>query len=551
MSRLLAIGLATAWAGLPAAGAALELGRSPVLSASLPASTTWQVEQQDASGGWTGTGVLVGGSGAAVSVRMDGFPAEAEYRFQRVSGGAGTLTPALSSGLALVGEQPGAGQVLIEGSTDLSATGWSDLTLLYPDAGGRYVRAIREPLGPRGFFRSKLPVLPVGDASATSHLPVPPYEGAAGFGAVYDDMPQIFKDGFIGALDPVEYHRNGNAAAAGECYEMAGPFGRTTVIISDTTEAPAGTVEIGRSFFDLGPNAFQVMSGGPSTGGLTAGVRLVPAPVTGNVKLYVPAAGSSIYYTELRPYNYRAGVKSVEIQNNGSSTWVSLPRTVYNSFVYQAAGAVPPLAFPVKVRVTSRFDEVVTFPSIAALADGQKISGPAQFTVFPESALAPVPERRLRPIYHDSLTNFPGEMWGAYPYGGAAVTEVDHGVPAYGGSAASLKIAGYGAFAGVNFQAYPDFPRPEYGVLKLAIRSASPIAAGQLGVSIFGANAPASGTIAYAAGVDLPAITTGWQLIQIPLEASKAPPVLWGFTLYSGTAALPEVWVDEVAFEKR
>jgi hypothetical protein len=114
-----------------------------------------------------------------------------------------------------------------------------------------------------------------------------------------------------------------------------------------------------------------------------------------------------------------------------------------------------------------------------------------------------------------------------------------------------LKIAGYGGFAGVNFQAYPDFPRPEFGVLKLAIRSAAPIAAGQLGVSIFGANAPASGTIAYAASVDLPAVTTGWQLIQIPLETSKAPPVLWGFTLYSGGAALPEVWVDEVGFEKR
>lgn len=551
MSGILAIGLAAAWAVLPAAGAALELGRSPVLSATLPASSTWQVEQQQASGTWTGTGVLVGGSGAAGSVRMDGFPAEAKYRFQRVAGGAGTVTPALSFGLALAGEQAGAGQVLIEASADLSAAGWSDLALLYPDAGGRYVRAIREPLGPRGFFRAKLPALAAGDATATAHQPVPPYDGAAGFGPVYDDMPQLFKDGFIGALDPVEYNRGGaNAAAAGECYELAGPFGRTTVIISDTTTAPAGTVDVGRSFFDLGPNAYQVMSGGPATGALTAGMRLVPAPVTGNVKCFVPTA-SGPFYAEFRPYNYRAGVSKLEIRNAGSSTWLELPRSAYNSFVFNGSGGVPLLLFPLGLRVTSRFGEVVDFPAILAAVSNQRFTASAQFTVFPESALAPVPERRLRPIYHDSLTNVLGETWSASPYGGAAVTEIDHGVPAYGGSAASLKIAGYGGFAGVNFQAYPDFPRPEYGVLKLAIRSASPIAAGQLGVSIFGANAPASGTIAYATSVELPGITTGWQLIQIPLEASKAPPVLWGFTLYSGNAALPEVWVDEVGFEKR
>lgn len=363
MSRSLIIGgLWLALAGDPAWGQRLEMQRSAVLGATLPTSTTWQVEQQQPGGAWTATGVLVGGTGSAVTVRLDGFPSTASYRFQRVVGAVATLTPGLSTGWSLVGQEAaGTGQVVIESSADLSAAGWSQTALVYPDANGRYVRAIRGPLGVRGFFRAEVPALPVADASVTAHDPSPPYNGTAGFGPVYDDMPQLFKDGFIGALDPVEYNRGGqNAAAAGECFELAGPFGRTTVIISDTTTAPAGTVTAGRSFFDLGPNAYEVLSGGPESGALTAGVRLVPAPVTGNVKFFVPVS-SGPFYAEFRAYNHRAGVSKLEIRNNGSSTWIELPRNITNSFVFTSGtGGAAQLLYPLQVRVTSRFGEVVS-----------------------------------------------------------------------------------------------------------------------------------------------------------------------------------------------
>ena len=544
MSRNLAVGLVVIGVGALAAAQELEIGRTAVLGATLPVSSTWQVEQQQVGGAWAGTGVLVAGRGMAVSVRMDGWDGAKAYRFQRVAGGVASLTPTVAAGWHLAGS-PGAGvsQWAVERSGNL--TGWEHEALLFPSLDGRVVRALREPLGTRGFFRAEVPGLPAGDASVTGHTPAANYEGAAGFGAVYDDMPQIFKDGFIGALNPTEYHRGGaNAAAAGECYELAGPYGRTTVMITDLTEAPPGTVDAGRSFFDLGLIPFAILSGGEPPGGLTAGVRLVPAPVTGNVKFQV-IAGSNIYYMPLRFYNYRAGVTKVEVKNDGSTTWVEVPRTTFNAFVYQAGGSVPPMDFPVQVRVTSRFGEVVNFPSIDGLVDGQRVTGLAQFAVFPE--LAPMPEHRVRPAYVDRFTNVPGDMWSAGGYGGATLTEVDTSV-AYQGTA-SLRMSGLGNFAGVTFSQYPGFTRPENGVMRFAVPAGSSVAADQVLLAVNGE--AAGGGATSSATVQLPALGTGWQVFEIPLEASGTPPVVWGISLASRGAVLPEVWLDGVEFLTR
>lgn len=528
--------------GVSAAGP-MVIGRTPVLSATLPAGTTWQVELREGPTAWVGSRVLIGGTGLPVSVRMDAWPSAADYRFQAVAGTVVPIAPALGTAWHIAGQEPGAEQIQIQRSVDLAA--WGHEALLFPGLDGRYVRALREPLGARGFFRARAPALPTGDASATSHTPAPNYAGAAGFGPVYDDMPPIFQNGFIGALSPPEYHRGGeNAAAAGECYELAGPFGRTKVIISDLTSAPAGTVEVGRSFFDLGPNSFAALGGGPSGGSLTAGVRLVPAPVTGNLKLLV-VGNSDGYYTELRAYNHRAGVKKLEVKSSGSATWIDVPRTTYNSFLHIAAGSVPRLIFPVEVRVTSRFGEVVSFPPILSMTAGQRITGPGQFAVFPE--LAPVPEHRIRPAYVDRLSSVPGDRWSAGGYGGATVTEVDAAV-AYEGTA-SMRISGLGNFAGVTFSQYPGFARPEDGLMDLAIRSASPVAADQVLLTVNGLTA--GGTAVSSATVQLPALSGSWQVFQIPLAASGAPPVITGISLLSRREVLPVVWVDSVSFETR
>jgi hypothetical protein len=268
---------------------------------------------------------------------------------------------------------------------------------------------------------------------------------------------------------------------------------------------------------------------------------LVPAPVTGNVKFQV-IAGSNIYYMALRFYNYRAGVSQVEVKNDGSATWVNVPRTEYNAFVYQAGGSVPPMDFPVEVRVTSRFGEVVSFTGIEGLVEGQRVTGGGQFAVFPE--LAPVPEHRIRPMYVDRFTNVPGDMWSAGGYGGASLTEVDTTV-AYQGTA-SLRISGLGNFAGVTFSQYPGFARPEHGVMRFAVRAGGPVAADQVALALNGQSA--SGASVSSAVVQLPALGTGWQVFEIPLGTSGVPPVIWGVSLASRGAVLPDVWLDAVEF---
>ncbi|QJE96231.1 hypothetical protein [Luteolibacter luteus] len=546
MTRTFPTGLAAASLIFAASSSAddLKIARTAVLNGTLPSSTNWQVDiQQGGSAAWISTGVVLPGRGIPITLRMDGLPGEAAFRFRRIDTAA-TLTPTLGAPAWHLSGTTAAEQPLaIQSSPDLNL--WTPRELAYSGLDGRYVCALDALSAPRGFFRAQAPAVGIRDASAASHTPLPNYEGAAGFGPIYDDMPQLFKDGFVGALDPAEYHRDGkNAAAAGECYELAGPHGRTTVMITDTTTAPAGTVDAGRSFFDLGPNGFKVLSGGTTDGGFTAGVRLVPAPVTGNLKLFV-VPGSNPYYTQLRPYNYRAGVDKVELLNNGATTWIDLPRTPFNTFVFQAT--TTPLAFPVAVRVTSRFGEVVTFPSIPSMADSQKITGSAQFTTFPD--LAPVPEHRLRPVYHDAFTSVPGDIWSSGAYGGAAILAAD-GSLAYSGSA-SFRISSFANFAGVTFSNYPGFARPGNGMLKIVISSAAAIPAGQVGMWIHGSNT-VGGPQVISPYVLLPALTSGWQVIRLPLEASGAPPIIWGFGISANTSgSLPNVWLDEMEFEVR
>ena len=49
----------------------LRIGKTAVLSGTLPAGTGWQVETQEGGGPWTGTGVIVAGQGSVATVRMD------------------------------------------------------------------------------------------------------------------------------------------------------------------------------------------------------------------------------------------------------------------------------------------------------------------------------------------------------------------------------------------------------------------------------------------------------------------------------------------------
>lgn len=511
----------------------LRIEGTPLLSASLPAGTTWQVESSQAGGPWTATGVLLAGSAAPVAARLDGFPADAAYRCTRIDGKF-TVLPSVTRGFHLAGTTEEK-QVRIDASPDLAA--WSQAAVILPEIDGRYLRAVREPLASRGFFRSEVPATPLEFGSVTYYV-VDPAFGAAGFGAVLDDMPAFFQDGFTAAVTTADFNRAGiNAAAAGECYEIAGPRGSTTVMISDLVfGSPPVLITGGRKYMDLGEPAFAAIAD-TASGIASISRRLVPAPVTGNVKLLV-VTNAGGFFTQLRPYNHRAGIDSLEIKPAASSTWTALPRTVSNSFEYNSG---TPLTFPLLVRVTSRFGETVNFAPIASMTAGDRITGPAQFATFPQQA--PQPVWLGSPVYRDGNDGVPGDAWTASGDSGVTLDPAFTG-EAYEGGAA-LRITGLEAFRSARFTAFAPVAKPEIGVLEFALRSETSTAAESMGIVIQGFTA--GGAPATSSTIGLPPLTDTWQLYRIPLGTAGIPAKLSSIRLSCLSAeARPPLLMDRV-----
>lgn len=531
MSRVL---LPALMALLPACLAANEMRieGTPLLSASLPAGTTWQVESFQAGGPWTPTGVLLAGAAAPVVARLDGFPVDAAYRCMRIDGKAAVL-PAVTRGFHLAGTSEKE-QVRIDASPDLAA--WSQAAVALTDTDGRYLRAVREPLAARGFFRSEVPGQPLEFACVT-YYDADPALGAAGFGPVADDMPAFFQNRFTAAVPAADFNRGGiNAAASGECYELAGPLGSTTVMISDlTTDVPPSIAASGRKYMDLGQPAFTAVAD-PASGIAAVTRRLVPAPVAGNVKLLV-VVNASGFFTEFRPYNHRAGIDTLEIKPAASSTWTALPRTTYNSFQHSGAA----LTFPLSLRVTSRFGEMVNFAPIVSLTAGDRITGPAQFAVFPQQA--PQPVWLGSPVYRDGNDGVPGDAWTASGDPGVTLNTGFTG-EVYEGSA-SLRIDGLTTFRGVDFNSFAPVAKPEIGVLEFALRSETTTVANSMGLVIEGL--AAGGGPASSATLELPPLTATWQLFRMPLGTAGIPPKLSKIRLACLSAeARPPLLMDRV-----
>lgn len=510
----------------------MRIEGTPLLSASLPAGTTWQVESSQAGGPWTATGILLAGSAAPVAARLDGFPADAAYRCLRIDG-KGMVLPDVARGFHLAGttEQK---QVRIDASPDLAA--WSQAAVILPEADGRYLRAVREPLAARGFFRSETPSTPLEFGSVTFYS-ADPALGAAGFGPVLDDMPAFFQAGFTAAVTTADFNRAGiNAAAAGECYELAGPRGSTTVMISDLVfGAPPVAITGSRKYMDLGHPAFAAIAD-TASGIASVTRRLVPAPVTGNVKLLV-VVNAGGFFTEFRPYNHRSGINTLEIKPAASSTWTALPRTTSNSFQHSGAA----LTFPLSVRVTSRFGETVNFAPILSLTTGDRITGPAQFETFPQQA--PQPVWLGGPVYRDGNDGVPGDAWTASGDPGVTLNTGFTG-EVYEGSA-SLRIDGLTTFRGVDFNSFAPVAKPEIGVLEFALRSETTTVANSMGLVIEGL--ATGGGSASSVTIELPPLTDTWQLFRIPLGTAGIPPKLSKIRLACLSAeARPPLLMDRV-----
>lgn len=482
-----------------------------------------------------------------MSVRINTCGDQGPFRFRQIGGEEAVLTPVVSASWHVKGTVPpvgtGAGQdaglVLIEKSSDLSE--WLPETVLYARIGGEFVRSLAGefPLGNRGFYRGIAPEIPLQHAVVAMYNPEPPYYSASGYGYFAGDMPQLYRDGNFAAVRAADFHRDGQlSAGAGECYELAGPHGRTTVMIVDIATPPAGIPEE-MKYFDLGPVPFGQLTGGSTEDVHAVTTRLVPAPVTGGVK-YRVAEGSHQWWAQFRIYNHRVGVSMVELKHAGSETWWELVPQSWNTYVYATDIVRPAIVLPLQLRVTSRFGEVVTFGPSESLENGHGEEANAQFEIFPESASAPEPVYRVRPMYVDRFTKVPGDNWSATATAGVSLVDRDTAV-FYQGDA-SMRITGLGGFKAVTCTRTPRFPAPENGVMRLAVRAESPVPAGAVEISFL-----ATGMI--TGGIGLPALNTEWQVFELPLEANGVPMEIQGWRLMGNTAgALPQLWIDAVEF---
>jgi hypothetical protein len=293
--------------------------------------------------------------------------------------------------------------------------------------------------------------------------------------------------------------------------------------------------EDGRSFFDLATPVYTAVAS--NDGFSTATVRLVPTPVTGNVKLFV-VQNAGGFYLELRPYNYRAGITKLEVQRPGSTTWMALPRTSYNSFVYSGDA----IGSPLSVRVTSRFGESITFPP-ADLPANARIIATAQFVTFPE--IGPAPIWVLPPVYVDSFNNMTGGSWAASPFGGASVN-ASYTADFYRGTA-SLRLSDLSPGAGVAIGHQQRFTRPVNGVFEFAIKSESGSGSSNLAVLFSGVDA--SGAAVSSAPVTLPVIGHSWRVIRISLQAAEVPAKITSFQIMnSSSVAAATVLLDQISF---
>ena len=273
---------------------------------------------------WDATGVLVSGSGAPVSIRLDGFPANRIYRMAAI-GGSGTVAPSVSSGLHIEALSfSGTGEVCVESRQELDSGNWVHEAFSFPDINNRWIASLPDAPSAQQFFRALQPAIPLVPATISYYTP-DLNSTSAGFGIVADDMPQLYQQGNVAAVCSSFFHRDGqNAAAAGECYELAGPLGKTTVMVVDqVVSSPTRTCGIGQPYFELSETAYTNLFT-LDTGFGSATFRLVPAPVNGNIKM-VCINNTLGYFIELRIYNHRAGVSKLEFQDSGGN-WVELGR---------------------------------------------------------------------------------------------------------------------------------------------------------------------------------------------------------------------------------
>lgn len=155
----------------------------------------------------------------------------------------------------------------------------------------------------------------------------------------------------------------------GRCLEVWGPEATIVVRVVDRCpECPTGHLDLSAEAFDLIAE--------PAQGIVPVAFRSVPCPVGGPLSIR-QQEGSNPWWLSLQVRDHRHAVASVELRENGASTWQPMPRASYNYFVATSASG---FAFPLDLRLTDVHGGVVVETDlITAAVPGQVTSGTTQF----------------------------------------------------------------------------------------------------------------------------------------------------------------------------
>jgi len=204
------------------------------------------------------------------------------------------------------------------------------------------------------------------------------------------DIPSSDWPAYVAALSEPQF-QNGLACGASAHLKWT-PKGSTTVkemdvMIVDLCPTADNKQWCSGDFthFDLMSSAtFSVLDN--SVLGVLHGLSFdwQPAPVTGNLKYRIKTSTGYPYYAPIQVYNSRYPISKVEVQNSGSTTWVTGDRTqtgMWNWFVFNWTGKG--LVMPFQIRVTDQYGATVTETVTSGASSGASWTGTQQFALRP------------------------------------------------------------------------------------------------------------------------------------------------------------------------
>ncbi|MFN7941085.1 MAG: expansin EXLX1 family cellulose-binding protein [Thermoanaerobaculia bacterium] len=159
------------------------------------------------------------------------------------------------------------------------------------------------------------------------------------------------------------------SAQCGRCLRVWGPDASVVVrVVDQCPECPTGHL-------DLSAEAFDVIAD-PLDGIVPIAFRSIECPVTGNLSV-AEKDGVNPWWFAVQIRNHRHAIATLELRENGSSTWQAMARQDYNYFLVTSG---PGLATPLDFRITDvQGFQVVENDLVTTIVPSAVLTGTTQF----------------------------------------------------------------------------------------------------------------------------------------------------------------------------